>query len=159
MFTYYLDLAVRSLKRNIGLTVLMIVAIAFGVGASMTTLTVQHVLSVDPIPQKSDKLFYVRLDPRSQSGQQYGDEPPFQMTRRDSETLLREARADHQAMMVGCSAAIEPQRAGLDPFQLDARCTSADFFALFDVPFAAGTGWTGEDDAKNARVAVITRAL
>ncbi len=159
MFAYYLDLAVRSLKRNIGLTVLMIVAIAFGVGASMTTMTVLHVLSADPIPQKSDKLFYVRLDPRSQHGQQFGDEPPYQMTRRDSENLLRAARADRQAMMVGCVAAIEPQRAGLEPFQLDARCTSADFFALFDVPFVAGTGWTADDDTRNARVAVLTRAL
>jgi len=64
MIGYYLALAGRSLRRNVVLTVLMIVAIAFGVGASMTTLTVLHVLSADPIPQKSDKLYYVQLDPR-----------------------------------------------------------------------------------------------
>ena len=44
MIGYYLDLARRSLRRNVALTVLMVVAIAFGVGASMTTLTVLHVL-------------------------------------------------------------------------------------------------------------------
>ncbi len=40
MFNYYFGLALRSLKRNIVLTVLMIAAIGVGIGASMTTLTV-----------------------------------------------------------------------------------------------------------------------
>ncbi|MGH8321882.1 MAG: ABC transporter permease, partial [Gammaproteobacteria bacterium] len=53
MFAYYLDLALRSLKRNPVLTALMILAIAVGIGASMTTLTVMHLLSGDPLPGKS----------------------------------------------------------------------------------------------------------
>ena len=40
MFNYYLRLALRSLKRNIVLTTLMIAAVGVGIGASMTTLTV-----------------------------------------------------------------------------------------------------------------------
>jgi putative ABC transport system permease protein len=159
MFAYYLDLAIRSLKRNVALTVLMIVAIAFGVGASMTTLTVLHVLSADPIPQKSSKLFYVQLEPREAKGYKKGEEPPQQMTRLDSENLLRAKRADRQAMMTGGTAAVEPQRPGIEPFYIEARWTSADFFALFDVPFIAGSGWTADDDAKNARVVVIAKPL
>src|ERR1044071_6364013 len=91
MFAYYLDLARRSLRRNRALTVLMIVAIAFGVGASMTTLTVLHVLSVDPIPGKSHQLYNVQLEPRRLLGFVAGREPLEQMTRLDSETLLRAA--------------------------------------------------------------------
>ncbi len=53
MFNYYLGLALRSLKRNIVLTVLMIAAIGVGIGASMTTLTVFRAMDSDPIPQKS----------------------------------------------------------------------------------------------------------
>ena len=52
MFGYYLNLALRSFKRNQALTALMVLAIALGIGACMTTLTVFHVLSGDPIPQK-----------------------------------------------------------------------------------------------------------
>ena len=37
MFAYYLELALRSLKRSRGLTVLMVLAVGFGVAASMTT--------------------------------------------------------------------------------------------------------------------------
>jgi putative ABC transport system permease protein len=68
MFGYYLTLALRSFKRNKALTVLMVLAIALGIGASMTTLTVFHVLSGDPIPDKSDRLFYVQLDPENMQG-------------------------------------------------------------------------------------------
>ena len=53
MFGYYLDLAVRSLKRNRVLTALMVLAVAMGIGACMTTLTVLHVLSGDPLPGRS----------------------------------------------------------------------------------------------------------
>ncbi|MGE3545345.1 MAG: ABC transporter permease, partial [Kofleriaceae bacterium] len=55
--------------------------------------------------------------------------------------------------------AIEPQRAGLAPFYADARWTSADFFAMFRVPFITGGAWSAEDDDHAARVAVISRAL
>lgn len=158
MIGYYLDLARRSLKRNVALTILMIVAIAFGVGASMTTLTVLHVLSKDPIPQKSHKLFYVQLDPRKMIGYKPG-EPIEQSTRFDAEALLRAAKADRQVMMTGGNAAIEAQRPGITPFYANSRYTSSDFFAMFDVPFVAGAGWTADDDARNARVAVIARSL
>ena len=50
MFGYYFHLALRSFRRNKVLTALMIVAIALGIGASMTTLTVFYVLSGDPVP-------------------------------------------------------------------------------------------------------------
>lgn len=159
MFAYYLDLARRSLGRNVALTVLMIVAIAFGVGASMTTLTVLHVLSAEPIPGKSGDLYYVQLDPRDAQGARPGEEPPQQMTRADAEALLRIGKADRQAMMTGGRAAIEPQRTGLAPFFADARWTSAEFFAMFRVPFAAGGGWTAADDTRAARIAVIGREL
>src|SRR5215467_3066181 len=155
MFTYYLDLALRSFRRNRALTALMIVAIAFGVGASMTTLTVLHVLSVDPIPGKSQQLYFVQLEPRRALGYIPGKEPLEQLTRADSEALLRAAKADRQAMMVSGSIAVEPQRPGLAPFFVDGRWTSADFFAMFRVAFIAGSGWTGEDDTRMTRVAVV----
>ena len=63
MFAYYLDLALRSLRRNTVLTTLMVLALALGIGATITTLTVLKLLSGDPLPQKSTQLFYPQLDP------------------------------------------------------------------------------------------------
>src|ERR1700730_14062727 len=62
MLNYYFTLALRSLKRNIVLTMLMIAAIGVGIGASMTTLTVFRAMDNDPIPQKSRQLFAVQID-------------------------------------------------------------------------------------------------
>jgi len=62
MFAYYFGLALRSLRRNVVLTVLMIAAIGVGIGASMTTLTMFRAMSGDPIPEKSTKLFAPQID-------------------------------------------------------------------------------------------------
>src|SRR5258705_151522 len=159
MLTYYLELALRSLRRNVALTVLMILAIAFGVGASMTTLTVLHVLASDPIPGKSHQLYYVQVDPREFAGLVPNEEPESQLTRSDAEALLRDKRGDRQAMMTGGSVSVEPQRADLAPFFIDGRWTSTDFFPMFEVPFLAGRPWTTEDDAQKARVVVIAKPL
>ncbi|WDS34592.1 ABC transporter permease [Pseudoxanthomonas sp.] len=159
MLAYYFNLAVRSFKRNKVLTALMVLAVALGIGASMTTLTVFHVLSGDPIPAKSDKLFYVQLDPFPMAGYKPGSDPADQMTRRDAENLLRDARGDRQAMMSAGSVAIEPDTRGLTPFLLQARFTSSDFFPMFQVPFVHGQAWSKAEDGERARVAVISTAL
>ncbi|WP_295925143.1 ABC transporter permease [uncultured Xanthomonas sp.] len=159
MFGYYVRLALRSFRRNTVLTALMVLAIALGIGASMTTLTVFYVLSGDPIPQKSDRLFYVQVDAQPKSGYQPGEEPDSQNTRFDAEALLREKRAKRQALMTGGSVAIEPTKSGLKPFKSEVRFTSADFFPMFDTPFLYGHGWTGTEDERHDRVVVISRKL
>jgi putative ABC transport system permease protein len=158
-YFYYVDLAMRSFRRNRVLTSLMIVAIALGIGASMTTLTVLYLLSGDPIPHKSQNLYYVQLDPAGKEGYTPGEEPNEQVTRFDAEALLRAARGDRQAMMSGGAVAVEPQKTELDPFYAETRYTSADFFAMFDVPFAHGAGWGAKEDEAHARIAVISKEL
>ena len=87
MLGYYLDLAVRSLKRNRILTTLMVAAIGLGIGASMTMLTVLHVMTADPIPGRSTHLFLPQVDARDKDNR--GDDPPEQLTWRDAMGLRR----------------------------------------------------------------------
>lgn len=159
MLAYYFRLALRSFRRNKVLTALMVIAIALGIGASMTTLTVFHVLSGDPIPQKSDRLFNVQVDPRPMIGYQPSEEPEEQVTRFDGETLLREKKAKHQVLMTGGGITLEPDNSTLRPFTTDARYTSTDFFTMFDAPFKYGQGWKADQDEGRGRVAVISKAL
>jgi putative ABC transport system permease protein len=159
MFAYYCNLALRSFRRDKALTALMVFAIALGIGACMTTLTVFHVLSGDPIPGKSDRLFYVQLDPAEMNDFTPGEEPNEQVTRFDAETMLREKRGTRQAMMTGGGVSITPDREGLTPFVIDTRYTSADFFAMFDTPMLYGNGWSAKEDDARARVVVISRSL
>ena len=159
MFAYYVNLAVRSFKRNKVLTALMVLAIALGIGASMTTLTVFYVLSGDPVPTRSSQLYYVQMAPENMNGFTPGDEPAQQVTRFDAEKLLREKRGDRQAYMTGGGVAITPDKQGLMPFQADARYSTADIFPMFDMPFLFGGGWSASEDERHGRVAVIAKAL
>ncbi len=159
MFGYYFNLALRSFKRNKVLTALMVLAIALGIGASMTTLTVFYILSGDPIPTKSAKLFYPQVDPEAMQGYVAGEEPQDQMTRFDAEKMLREKKGDRQAMMSGGGLAVEPDKQGMTPFTVTARFTSADFFPMFESPFKYGRAWTAQDDDARGRVAVISKEL
>jgi len=159
MFAYYFNLALRSFRRNKVLTALMVLAIALGIGASMTTLTVFYVLSGDPVPTRSDQLYYVQMAPESMNGFTPGEEPAEQVTRFDAEKLLREKRGDRQAYMTGGGAAVTPDKQGLMPFQVDARYATADIFPMFDMPFLFGAGWSATEDERRGRVAVIAKAL
>ena len=159
MFAYYLDLALRSLRHNKVLTALMVLAIAVGIGASMTTLTVLHVLSGDPLPGRSGELYYPQIDPQDARGMMPGTLPPEQVTLIDGMNLLRAKRADRQALMTGGAVPIQPESSKLDPFYVEARYTSADFFAMFEAPFLYGHGWTAAGDEAHARDVVITRQL
>lgn len=159
MFLHDLQIALRSFKRHKALTALMILAIALGIGAAMTTMTIFKVLAGDPIAQKSKRLFHVQLDPRPASASAANDEPLEQLARRDAEDLLRERRGHRQALMNSGTVAVQTESAAIAPFKVPARFSSADFFPMFDVPLRYGRGWSEEDDQRRATVAVIGARL
>ncbi len=162
MFGYYLDLALRSFRRNRVLTALMVLALGLGIGASITTLTVLKLLSGDPLPQKSTRLFTAEIDPLPAKGYVPGQsKPPWGnlMPYVDAMSLLRAHKAERQAVMALTQAKVTPARTGEHPFFSDAVMTTADFFAMFDAPFEYGSGWNAQDDDDRARVAVIAGFL
>lgn len=159
MFAYYLELAFRSLKRNKLLTVLMVLAIAIGIGASMTTLTVMHLLSGDPLPGKSARLFYAQVDgdPTAHGGTHR--EPPDMMDYRSALDLWSAHRADRQTLIVDSPIKVDALGANRPPLMLTMLSTTSDFFPMFDVPFEYGSAWTPADGTNRARVAVISGDL
>ena len=156
---YYFRLALRSLRANPMLSALMVLALAVGIGTCMTTLTVLHVLSGDPLPGRSAHLYYPQIDPRGIAGYRSGEEPMGQVTWIDGMNLLRAHRARRQALMSGGSVAVQPVRSGFDPFFESARYTTAEFFPMFGVPFRYGGAWDAADDHARARLVVISDAL
>lgn len=160
MFGYYLDLALRSFRRNRVLTALMVLALGLGIGASITTLTVLKLLSGDPLPQKSVRLLYPQIDPAPKDGYVPGQtEPEPLMSYTDAMNLLRAHKGERQAAMALTQAKVVPQRAGQKPFFSDGVMTTADFFRMFDVPFEYGSGWSEQDGESRARVVVIASVL
>jgi putative ABC transport system permease protein len=163
MFAYYLDLALRSLKRNPALTALMILTIGFGVGASMTTWSVFRAVSGDPIPWKSSKLFVPQIDPWGPAAKRTGpgsnQGPPDQLTYPDAIALMRDHRARFQSAMYQIAPSVLPQQVGKHPLNVSGEAVSSEFFPMLDVPFKYGTGWSAADDEHRAQVVVISAGL
>lgn len=159
MFRYYLGLGFRSLRRNPVLTILMVLTLSVGVAASMTTLTLLHGMSGDPIPQKSDRLFVPRLDNYPADNPPGDGEPPQQVTHTDAMALWEQAKGLRQTPIYGTGPAIDSGRADLPPFFSDGLAVGSDFFAMFDVPFLYGQAWSKAEDDKGASVVVIGRGL
>jgi putative ABC transport system permease protein len=138
----------------------MVVGIALGIAASMTTLTVMHLMGSNPIPWKSDKLHYVQLDnwsvdqPYSEDGR-----PPDQVTYQDAIALMKAAKADKQAAMFKLSLPVQPENKDLKPFQSLGRVTYADFFAMFEPKFKYGAPWNRDQDDSHARVVVLGKDI
>ncbi|WP_266172222.1 ABC transporter permease [Dyella subtropica] len=157
MFGYYLDLALRSLRRNKMLTALMVLAMAVGIGASMTTLTVTRLLSGDPMPGKSSTLFYVQVDPSPEPTKH--KEPTDVMDYQSATDLWNAHRADRQALVADSEVKLRASGVNLPPLMLTMLSTTSDFFPMFDVPFQYGGGWQPQDDERRSRVAVISADL
>ena len=160
MLRYYLKLGLLSIRANPALSALMVAAIAIGIGACMTIVTIQHVMSGDPIPHKSDQLYHVQLD--SWSPDNPYDSPndlPYQLTYLDSNALATNAAAFRQTPTFKTSRVVEPSGEDARPFRAEGRAASADFFAMFDAPFLYGGAWDDSADRAEERVTVLGRAL
>jgi putative ABC transport system permease protein len=157
MFAYYLDLALRGLKRNKMLTALMIIAIAVGIGASMTTLTVMHLLSGDPLPGASAHIFYPQVDPSPDPDPHH--QPWDVMDYRSAMDLWSAHRADRQALLASAMIKLRAPEVDQPPMMASTLATTSDFFPMFKLPFRYGNGWSADDDARHARVAVISDDL
>jgi len=160
MFRYYIKLGALSIRRNPVLSGLMIAAIAIGIGACMTILSIERIMGSDPIPDRSDLLYYVQLD----SWDPYdaavdADRPPRQLTYRDGTALLEARQARRQVLSYKTWRVIQPEDPEQLPFQVQSRSTSADFFPMFDTPFLYGDGWDRSADDNEELVVVLTKEV
>jgi putative ABC transport system permease protein len=160
MFAYYFKLGVRSLRRNPALTALMVLTLAVGVAASIATLTILHVMSGDPIPQKSARLFIPNIDNAPPEGYSPGDKPnDIQVSYPDATNLLRSGQGERRTALYGIAAPVEPARKDIPAFTASGIAPTRDFFSMFDVPFVYGQAWSEQDDARGADVVVLSREL
>jgi putative ABC transport system permease protein len=160
MFQYYFLLGLRSLRRNPALTALMVITLAIGVAASVSTLTILHVMSGNPIPHKSERLLVPLLDLAQLRNYVPGKPEPYnnQSSYQDTMNYLRSGQGVRRTALYEISGSIEPARREDPVVDLDGIATTSDFFPMFEVPFRYGRPWTAEDDAKEARVAVLSVA-
>ncbi len=159
MFGYYLRLGLRQLRRNPVLTALMVLTLAVGVAASMSTLTVLRAMSADPIPDKSDRLVVPLLDNRPADGADTDPEPLAQLNYRDAVALHGARRGLRQSALYPIGPVVGPGRDDLPPFFSHGVAVHAEFFSMLDVDFVRGGPWSAEADARGDNVVVIRQSL
>ena len=161
MLRYYFRLGIRSLRRNIVLTGLMIAAIAVGIGACMTALTVFRAMSGDPIPQKSQQLFAPQIDnwgPDKHSGGPPDRLEP-QLSYTDLLGLMKARAGKRQSGMYASLQSLRPANSAQKPTKVLVRAAYTDFFPMFDTPFKYGGPWTASDDEARSAVVVLTNDM
>ena len=162
MFGYYLELAFRNLKRNPGLTALMIGAIALGIAVCVMTLTMYRAMSGNPIWWKNDVLYAVTMDfwdPQEPYWEDYPDLPPEQLTYRDATAVYASTIPKRKVIMHKAVGIVSVDGQQAKPERTPTRVTTKDFFAMFDVPFQYGGTWTDAADTGPEPVIVLSRKL
>jgi putative ABC transport system permease protein len=160
MFSYHFKIALASLRRNPILTTLLIAGIALGICVSTAFVTLRHMYTQDPLPGKSDRVLYVRLDTWGK-GHHWRDEEgavPDQITYRDARGLLGSPVPVRQTPTFITRMFVYPDPKVARPFQPDIRLTMNDLFDMFAMPFRYGGPWAEDADAKPEQVAVIDHA-
>ena len=160
MLLHYIDLSWRSLKRTPLVSTLMILAIAIGIGITMTSLSVYHMMSMDPIPNKSDQLFAVQLNTTDDGNSWWTpDNVPLQLTYKDAMYLHNAETPVRKTASIRTAFTVHMNNQTLKPSLSDVRATGKDFFAMFDLDFIYGSAWTVEQEKAAEAVLVIDETL
>lgn len=142
MFRYYLTLSLYSIRRQKGLSVLISATLGMGIAASMITYSLIYLMSKDPLPNKSDKIFHVQLDNwHLNSAAIDPDLPPEEVTWRDAMNIVHAKQAKFQAANAITWGMVTPENKRVPPFLGIIRATHGEFFPMFEVPFLYGQGW------------------
>lgn len=160
MLLHYCDLAWRNIRQTPFISVLMVIAIGIGIGVTMTTLSVYHMKSADPIPNKSARLHALQLQIMD-DGQTWRtpDNLPQQVTYQDAMYLLEHSSLEKKVAMFKSGAAIHLDKPDSAPFIKDVRVTSRDFFDMFGMSFLYGNVWSEAQSEQAAPVVVISEVL
>lgn len=160
MLAYYVDLAWRSFKRTPLVSILMVSAIAVGIGITMTSLSVYHMMSMDPIPSKSDKLFAVQLNTMDDGNTWWTDDDlPQQLTYKDAMALHLAPSPAKKVASMRTGFTVHMNNDQVKPFLEATRVTGRDFFSMFNVEFLYGGTWTLEQEQSAAPIIVISQQL
>jgi len=158
MLLYNLRLALLSLRRNRVLSLVIVGGIALGIAVSTMFSTMRHAFARDPLPGRSQHLFYVRLDswdPLSPYPSDQPNTPPTQVTYQDMVGLMRSDIPTHQTGSFKANLYVFPDPSIGRPRKVLTRLCFSDFFAMFDVPFKYGSGWDRKADAGPEPVVVL----
>lgn len=163
MFALALERAFRSITKTPGVSILVVLAIALGVGITMPMVTLYHHIGGDPLRGNSDKLYRVLINnwPKDRIFRQNDPDFPTEiMTARDARALTHSKIPSKIALSYSFFNFVGPagEHAKLRPFYTEVRVTTRDFFDMFRLPLQFGAAWDQRAADATQNVAVINDA-
>ncbi|HEX7324020.1 MAG TPA: ABC transporter permease [Rhodanobacteraceae bacterium] len=168
MFRYAVELALGGLRRFPKSTALIVATVALGIAACMTTLTLLHVLSADPLPGRSQNLYLAWVDtvmakpPPNVDCSLNGVTCGFSyrlVKLGAARTLLAAHKAVNQTVAVDMTATETSGNGQHAENQQLVLATTSSFVPMFGVPMRYGRDWTTSEDAARDPVAIIDARL
>jgi putative ABC transport system permease protein len=143
MIQYYFTQAFRNIHHYFWLSTLISTTLGIGIAACTITFTLIYLMSSDPLPSKSDRVFHVQLDNwKSNAAAILPDFPPEQVTWRDASNIVMAKQAKYQAASGITWGMVTPEDKNVPPFLGIVRATHGEFFPMFNVPFLFGQPWS-----------------
>jgi putative ABC transport system permease protein len=171
LLPYHLRLALRSLRRDPGLsaTIVVVLAIAGGIFCTAIMHYLRNYTAAGPLPASLHQVEIAEPHPALEAS--------FRGTNAEPNLIAARGRVSFpMARLLGASGLPVRQTATfrarlqlagdgdegaarLPPRPRNARFAGADFFAMFAVPFRYGGPWTRGDEARAAPVVVLGAAM
>lgn len=172
LLPYHLRLALRSLRRDPGLSATIVIVLAIAAGIFCTAL-LHYLRSYDPRGARSTTLYLVDV-PRSDAALRHA----FVGTNAELNIVAARSRVSYPVYRTLASSGLPVRQTGtfrsrvvvrtagdsdsrgqLPPVPRNVRFVGADFFTMFELPMAAGAAWSREDEARGVNVVVVGREL
>lgn len=168
MVGYAFELAIRGLRRFPKSTVLIVATVALGIAACMTTLTLLHVLSADPLPGRSQNLYLAWVDTVMARPVHMADcslngvscEVNFRRVKLGAAEALSAPHRSVDQTVVADMTVNEISGNGLHAAnQQSILATTSGFVRMFGVHLLYGRDWTPTEDRARDPVAIIDAHL
>lgn len=160
MLAFHLKLAMSSIRRTPWNTLVAVLTIGLGVGAATSMTGIYHIFNGDPLPQKSDVIFNVRIDSWDANSQFFGvpeGDPPKAVTYQDMTAMMKSEIPLHQTGVADGRLYVFPDDGKNDTYQTLVQLCHSDFFPMFEVPMRFGSGWTRDMERNKDAVCVISQ--
>jgi putative ABC transport system permease protein len=158
MLNYYLKLSLQSITQRKGLSLLIAFTLGMGIAACIITYSLIYLISKDPLPEKSAKLFHIQLDNWKLNESAIPPNlPPEEVTWRDANNIVQAKPGKFQAANALTWGMITPSTKNVTPFLGIIRATNGDFFPMFNTPFLFGQGWQNYPMGKAEYVTVLSK--